>query len=167
MLKFTTLMCALVAYMSAMALAAPAQAQVVEGGEHCVINVKTPDVLNVRVTTSASSTIVTKLRYGDCGVRVVGSCQGSWCPVDYGHFEGWVNSRYISMVSPAIYCVSGVSQGDVLNLRTYPSTSSRILTQLHRRACDISFLPYANGNWQKVRVDGFEGWASRHYLSGQ
>ena len=161
------LLFASVAAMSSPALMAPAAAQVVEGEEHCVVNVKSSDVLNVRVTTSASSKIITTLRYDDCGVRVVGSCQGSWCPVDHGHYEGWVHSRYISMVSPAMYCVSGVPVGDVLNLRAYPSASSRILTKLPRNKCDISFLPYTTTNWQKVRVNGVDGWASRRFLSGQ
>jgi SH3-like domain-containing protein len=164
---FKALVFAGLAAMSSSALVAPAAAQVVEGEEHCVINVKTSDVLNVRELPSASGKIITKLRYGNCGVLVVGSCQGSWCPVDHGHYEGWVHSRYISMVSPAMYCVSGVAAGDVLNLRAYPAVSSLILTKLPRNQCDISFLPYATTNWQKVRVGGLEGWASRRFLSGQ
>lgn len=107
------------------------------------------------------------LRYGQCGVMVTGACQGSWCPIEDGHDAGWVNSHYISMVSPAMYCVAGVRPGDVLNLRAFPSASSRILTKLSRRQCDISFLPYAIAGWQKVRVGGYEGWAYRRYLSGQ
>ena len=164
---FRTLLFASAAAMSSLTLVAAAAAQVVEGEEHCVVNVKSSDVLNVRVTTSASSKIITTLRYADCGVRVVGSCQGSWCPVDDGQYEGWVNRRFISMVSPAMYCVFGVPTGSVLNLRAYPSASSRILTKLPRNKCDISFLPYSTSNWQKVRVDGLEGWASRQFLSGQ
>ena len=57
-----------------------------------------------------------------------------------------------------MYCVSGVARGDELNLRAYPSPQSRVITQLHRRQCDIAFLPYAAGNWQKIRVDGWQGW---------
>ena len=144
-----------------------ASAQVVQGEEHCVVNVKTSDVLNVRSKPNASSRVVTKLRYGDCGVVVVGACQGAWCPIEDGHNAGWVNSRYISMVSPARYCVTGVKPNDVLNLRAYPSSNSRILTKLAPQQCEVSFLPYSVGNWQKVRVDGYEGWANRTYLSGQ
>ena len=144
-----------------------ASAQVVEGEEHCVINVKSTDVLNVRAKASANSKVVTTLRYGECGIVVTGSCKGSWCPVEDGHDEGWVNSRYISMVSPAMYCVTGVAKGDVLNLRAYPSANSRILTELSRNECDIAFLPYSTGSWQKVRADGYEGWANRKYLSAE
>lgn len=144
-----------------------AAAQVVEGEEHCVINVKTTDALNVRAKNSAASKVVTTLRYGECGIVVTGSCKGSWCPVEDGHDAGWVKSNFISMVSPAIYCVTGVGAGDGLNVRAFPSASSRIVTVLHRRQCDIAFLPYAVNSWQKVRAGGHEGWVNRKYLSGE
>lgn len=156
-----------VALLSAIGGTGTASSQVVQGEEHCVVNVKSSDVLNVRERGRASSKVVTTLRYGQCGVMVTGTCQGSWCPIEDGHYAGWVNSHYISMVSPAMYCVAGVRRGDVLNLRAFPSAGSRVLTTLPRWQCDISFLPYATVDWQKVRVDGHEGWAHRRYLSGQ
>lgn len=144
-----------------------ASAQVVDGEEHCVVNVKPSDVLNIRSRSSASSRVVATLRYGECGIVVTGNCRGSWCPIEDGHNAGWVNSQFISMVSPAMYCVAGVRLGDGLNLRAFPSPNSRILTVLSRRQCNISFLPYATGSWQKVRVRGYEGWVSRRFVSGQ
>ena len=147
--------------------AAPAAAQVVEGEEHCVVNVSTSDVLNVRKKPSASAAIVTTHAYGDCGIVVTGSCKGSWCPIEDGHMAGWVNSRFISMVSPALYCVTRVAKGDVLNMRAFPSTKSKIIAHLSRHQCDIAFLPYTTGSWQKVRADGHEGWVNRNYLSGE
>ena len=144
-----------------------ASAQVVEGEEHCVVNVKSTDALNVRAKSTANSKVVTTLQYGECGVIVTGSCKGSWCPIEDGHDAGWVNSKFISMVSPAMYCVTGVATGDGLNLRAYPSPGSRVVTVLSRHQCDIAFLPYAVGSWQKVRAKGFEGWVSRKYVSGQ
>jgi SH3-like domain-containing protein len=151
----------------AASLAVAAPTQVVEGEEHCVVNVRSNDALNVRSRASASSKVETTHRYGDCGIIVTGACNGVWCPIEDGHFSGWVHSRFISMVSPALYCVSGVGPGDGLNLRAYPSSTSRVLTVLARHQCDIAFLPYAVGNWQKVRVTGYEGWAHRRFLSGE
>ena len=145
----------------------PAVAQVVEGEEHCVVNVKATDGLSVRAKPSVSGTLVTTLRYGQCGVVVTGACIGSWCPIEDGHDAGWVNSRFISMVSPALYCVIGVGQGDGLNVRAFPGTSSRVVTVLGRHQCEIAFLPYAVGNWQKVRADGYEGWVNRKFFSGE
>jgi hypothetical protein len=67
-----------------------------------------------------------------------------------GHDAGWVNSKFTSMMSPARYCVTGVGPGDGLNLRAFPSASSRIKTVLNRHQCEIAFLPYAVGNWQAM-----------------
>ena len=140
---------------------------VVPGEEHCVVNVRSDDALNMRAEPNASSEIVARKRYGECGILVNSECRGDWCSVEDGHSIGWVHRRYIAMVSPALYCVSGVAPGDVLNLRAYPSVQSRVLARLDPHQCDIAFLPYAVGNWQKLRVGGWEGWANRRYLSGE
>lgn len=167
MLNIRALALAGAAFLSMLAIAVPASAQVVQGEEHCVVNVKSSDVLNVRTQRSSTSEIVTTLRYGECGLVVMGACQGSWCPIEDGHYAGWVHRHFISMVSPSMYCVAGVATNDVLNLRAYPSTGSRILTKLPPNQCDIAFLPYSTGDWQKVRVNGYEGWANRSFVSGQ
>ena len=162
-----TLIVACLAVLASFAGIGIASAQVVEGEEHCVVNVKTTDVLNIRAKNSASSKVVATLRYGQCGIDVIGFCKGLWCPVEDGHDAGWVNSKFISVVSPALYCVTGVGAGDGLNLRAFPSANSRIVTVLQRHQCEIAFLPYAVGSWQKVRAGGFEGWVNRKYLSGE
>jgi SH3-like domain-containing protein len=162
-----TILAALAALLT---LAAPASAQadlVVPGEEHCVVNVRSDDVLNLRARPSSNAPILEGLRYGQCGVVVTDECRGNWCPVEDGHHAGWVHRRYISMVSPAMYCVAGVEDWDVLNLRAWPAATSRVLAELPPDQCGIAFLPYARDGWQKVRVDGWEGWVSRRYLSGQ
>lgn len=140
---------------------------VVPGEEHCVVNVRADDRLNMRDGPSASAPIAARKRYGDCGILVNDECRGSWCPVEDGHSLGWIHKRYIAMVSPSIYCVTGVAAGDVLNLRAWPSAQSAVVAKLPRHQCDIAFLPYSKGNWQKVRVAGWQGWVNRSYLSGQ
>ena len=51
---------AVMALLSLLTVSGPASAQAVAGEEHCVVNVKSTDVLNVRFTGNASSRIVTK-----------------------------------------------------------------------------------------------------------
>jgi SH3-like domain-containing protein len=149
-------------------LAGVAQADpVVPGEEHCVVNVRSTDRLNMRAQPNSGAEIVARKRYGDCGILVHEECSGSWCSVEDGHSLGWVHRHYIAMVSPAMYCVSGVAPGDVLNLRAFPSPQSRVIAPLGRNQCDIAFLPHSVGNWQKIRVDGWQGWVNRQYLSGQ
>lgn len=167
----TRLALVLLALFGLMAAPAPAAAQsepqVVPGEEHCVVNVRSDDRLNVRARPGAGARIVTRLAYGDCGIIVVAPCRNGWCRIEDGHFEGYVNARFISMVSPALYCVTGVARNDRLNLRAYPAAISRIVTRLRPNQCDIAFLPYRVGNWQKVRVGGYEGWVNSRYLSGE
>ena len=140
---------------------------VVPGEEHCVVNIPTTDTLNMRARPGTGSGVLTRLRYAQCGIMVMADCRGNWCPVEDGHYAGWVHRRYIAMVSPAMYCVTGVEEWDRLNLRAYPSATSRILARLGPHQCDIAVLPYATGNWTKVRVNGREGWVNRRYISGE
>ncbi len=49
---------------------------VVAGEEHCVINVRTNDVLNLRAQPGAQSAALSGLRYGQCGILVTGACHG-------------------------------------------------------------------------------------------
>ena len=132
-----------------------------------MVKVRAGEALEVRERPSASAPITARKRYSDCGIFATGACHGSWCPVEDGHSRGWVHRRYIEMVSPAMYCVSGVASGDRLNLRAYPSPESRVLTRLAPNQCNIAFLPYKVGNWRKIRVDGWQGWINRRYVSGQ
>jgi SH3-like domain-containing protein len=140
---------------------------VVPGEEHCVVNVRADDRLNMRSGPSARAQVTATKRYGDCGITVTDQCRGNWCPVEDGHFRGWVHRRFLAMVSPSMYCVTGVAPGDHLKLRAWPSARSRVLIELPPRQCDIAFLPYSKGAWQKVRVEGWQGWVNRRYLSGQ
>lgn len=156
--------------LSALQAALPEAAKadlVVPGEEHCVVNIPTTDTLNLRARPGIGSEVLTRLRYAQCGVMITAECRGNWCLVEDGHHAGWAHRRYLAMVSPSMYCVSGVEAWDKLNLRAYPSASSRILTRLGPNECDIAILPYATGNWVKVRADGWEGWVNRRYLSGQ
>ncbi|WP_372422800.1 SH3 domain-containing protein [Salinarimonas chemoclinalis] len=151
---------------NAIAQRAP-MADVVPGVEHCVVNVRADDALNLRGGPGAGNAIVARLPYGACGVVVSGPCSGNWCPVEDGHHAGFVHARYIAQVSPALYCTEGVAKGDRLTLRAFPSFESRALHTLGPATCSIAFLPFAREGWQKVRVAGYEGWVPRANLSGQ
>jgi SH3-like domain-containing protein len=140
---------------------------IVPGEEHCVVNVRTDDVLNIREAPNAQAYVMAQKRHNECGIRVNDECEGNWCPVEDGHTLGWAHRRYLAMVSPALYCVTGVAPGDVLNMRAFPSAQSQVIHQLDPNACDIAFLPYAVGTWQKVRAEGWEAWVARRYLSAE
>ena len=133
------------------------EASVIPGEEHCVVNVPSWDKLNIRSEPSTKSPIVSRKRYGSCGMTVVGNCRAQWCPVEDGHVKGWTNRRFLSMVSPFLYCTVGQSHRGVVKLRAFPSPQSRVIVALNRPTCGIAFLPYARENWQKIRVRAVSG----------
>ena len=139
---------------------------VVPGEEHCVVSVRSSDRLNLRARPSARAAVLAQKRYDECGI-LVRACVGVWCKIEDGHNLGWVHRRYISMISPAMYCVTALAPGDRLNVRAFPSPRSQVLTRLPQHRCEIAFLPYARGTWQKIRVNGWQGWVNRRYLSGE
>ena len=146
----------------------PASADtVVPGEEHCVVHVASWDRLNIRSGPSPDHRIVARKRYGSCGIQVVARCRGDWCPVEDGHVRGWAHSRYLDMVSPALYCVRRGTPPETRTVRAYPSYESRPLVSLRSRTCNIAFLPYSRDGWQKIRVEGWEGWIERRAVSGQ
>ena len=142
-------------------------ASVVAGEEHCVVNVASWDKLNIRSGPSSKSGIVSRKHYGSCGIMVVGNCSRQWCPVEDGHVSGWVSQRYIAIVSPSLYCTVKASPVAPMALRAYPSRKSRVLVTFNKPTCSIAFLPYARGSWQKIRIQGWEGWINRADVSGQ
>jgi hypothetical protein len=64
---------------------------IVQGEEHCIVNVAGDDALNMRAAPRSTAAIVTRKRYGECGVMVIGACSGNWCPVEDGLYAGWVH----------------------------------------------------------------------------
>ena len=159
--------CAIATLLLGLSCMPTSAASVVAGEEHCVVNVASWDKLNVRSGPSSKTGIVSRKHYGACGIMVVGNCSPQWCPVEDGHVSGWVHQRYLAMVSPSLYCTVKASVAAPLALRAYPSRKSRVLVTFNKPTCSIAFLPYARGSWQKIRIQGWEGWINRADVSGQ
>lgn len=138
---------------------------VVKGAEHCVVNVRADDRLNLRAEPVAGAAIRDRLAYGSCGVMVTAACEGSWCPVEDGHHAGWVHRHYIAALPEAEFCFTAATNRDGRSLRAWPSDKSRVLAEFPNTQCGIRPLPYAVEDWQKVRVEGWEGWLSRPALA--
>ena len=126
-----------------------------QGAEHCVVNVRHDDPLNLRSAPNAAARMLSTLPYATCGVIVTGHCRGNWCPVEDGHFAGWVHRHYIAAISGQKHCVTSV---DGAALQVWPSSRSRTLTRLPTNLCELILLPYSVEGWRKVRAGGWEGW---------
>ncbi|MGP1357882.1 SH3 domain-containing protein [Roseicyclus sp.] len=128
------------------------------GAEHCVVNVRADDPLNLRTGPGTRYRVLTALPYARCGIMVTEACAGNWCPVEDGHYAGWVHRRYIAAVSAPTNCVHPLARPRDVALRAWPAERSRLLTRLAPRSCGIALLPYTVRGWQKIRQDGWEGW---------
>jgi len=156
-----------VAVTAATASPPAAATPVVVGEEHCVIGVAPDDLLNLRTGPGTGYPVRDTLRPDACGIIVMAPCANGWCSVEDGHNEGFVRSIFIAPISPALYCVTGVGADDRLNVRSSPSPLAPIETTLAPDQCGIAFLPHAERGWQHIRVDGWQGWVARRYLSGE
>jgi len=125
-----------------------------EGSEHCAVNVRSDDALSLRARPSASAPVLTRWSYGQCDLTVTGACLGDWCPVADGHYAGWADGYYLAMVSAAMFCVTGMALGDLLDLRAWRSNGTGILAGVAANLCGIALLPHRRDTWQKVRADG-------------
>lgn len=61
-----------------------------------VVNVAADDVLNIRSGPGANLGIVGTIPPNGRGVRMVGSCSGQWCQINYRGTAGWVNRQYLA-----------------------------------------------------------------------
>ena len=151
----------------------------------CVSGVASNDVLNIRSGPSTRFDIVGFIRAGECGV-VTGLRHGSWIWVDYGK-GGFVNKRYLRTEGegeggdgdlspphgggqrgdahdPAFRCVVGVASNDVLNVRSGPGASNRIVGQIAPGTCFVE-VNAKRGRWVKISKDGMAGWVNSRYLN--
>jgi SH3-like domain-containing protein len=140
---------------------------IVQGAEHCVVNVTSDDQLNLRAGPGTGHPVLTRLPYGRCGLTVTASCRGNWCPIEDGHHAGWVHRRYISPVSRPNHCLSPLARPQSVALRAWPSQGSRVLVWLAARSCSVALLPYQVENWQKIRQGGWVGWVRRSDLRSE
>jgi uncharacterized protein YraI len=86
------------------------------------------------------------------------NCCASWCSVEDRHSLGWVHRHYIAMVSPAMYCVSGIASGDELNLRAFPSPQSRVTTRLTAVSAILPFCLMRSGTGRRSGLVAGKGW---------
>lgn len=134
------------------------------GAEHCVVNVRSDDILNLRAGPGTGHRVLSRLASSQCGIIVTGACAGSWCPAEGGHNAGWVHRRHLADVSAASHCVGPLTETRGVALRAWPADGSRVAVRLKPQSCGIALLPYATKGWQKIRQGGWEGWVRQSDL---
>jgi len=61
-----------------------------------VAGVEADDVLNVRNGPSAEHGVIGSILPDAAGIKIVGPCLSTWCPIQHRGITGWVNSFYLS-----------------------------------------------------------------------
>ncbi len=128
----------------------------------------TATVLNVRSSPSTNSSVLTTLRKGST-VNIVSNSNG-WHNIKLANGQtAYVSSAYINENStitntPQVTTRIGTVNTGILNVRSSPSTRSRILTTL-KRGTSVTILSTANG-WHNIRLaNGQTAYVSSTYLS--
>ncbi len=62
-----------------------------------VVNVAAHDVLKIRSGPKADLPVVGTIPHNARGIRLVGSCTGQWCHINYGGNQGWVNRLFLEV----------------------------------------------------------------------
>ncbi|WP_053362542.1 SH3 domain-containing protein [Bacillus sp. FJAT-27251] len=118
------------------------------------------DILNVRANAGTGYAIIGKLKK-DQVVTVHDNRQG-WSKIAFGQGYGWVSSQYLTNVT-----WTGYVNATTLNVRSTPSTTARILTQVGTGTAVT--VQGKNGSWMKVYIPSkrITGWVHGDYISNK
>ncbi|AQQ55035.1 hypothetical protein B0X71_07355 [Planococcus lenghuensis] len=117
--------------------------------------------LNVRSGPSLSHGLVGSLSKGN-DVNVL-SEKGDWYEVKVGSKTGWIASWLTKTVSSETTAsATAVSSVNRLNVRSQPSTSGQVLTQMDKG--DTATVKSSAGGWTEVDFKGTRGFVSSQYI---
>ena len=144
-----------------------------------IVRLSGSGVLNVRQAPNANAQKIGEFRNGTV-LRNVGGCQMSggqqWCNVQAstGGVIGWVAARFLELPGPGgggsnVVTISGVPTNDILNVRSGPGTSNRIVGALGNgdRVRQLQCQSVGNSTWCEIEMmtDMRErGWINARYI---
>lgn len=116
--------------------------------------------LNVRSKATTSSSVVTKV-YKGASLEVLDVVGGSdpWYKILIKGKNAYIKQEYLTLTK-----ADGVSDGNSLNIRSYPSTESysQVIGKLNRG--DKVTVVYKVGNFYKIFVNGKPGFVASQYI---
>ena len=126
--------------------------------------------LNLRLSNSVSSAVLTKLANGT-EIQVLSSSSG-WAKIQVNGKTGYVSTDYLTETKPntstqqeqqVVTKYVNVSLGSSLNMRKSPSENSSIIVKI-ARGVEVTVLSEANG-WANIEAYGQTGYVSTEFLS--
>lgn len=148
-------------------------------GAACVKGVASDDTLRIRSGPNSAYSEVSRIPHNACNVRIMGKCQGGWCPVAYANATGWASGAYLqdepepppASAPPTVQptettglCVHGIPQGGALQVRAGPGPDFVPLYGFRPGTCGIRIAGGCRGAYCPVQYKEFKGWADRRQL---
>ncbi|MBS4538290.1 SH3 domain-containing protein, partial [Clostridium sp. D2Q-11] len=126
----------------------------------------TADSLNVREGTSTSYSIVDKVLKGEVYTPIEES--NGWYKIQTSNTTGWVHGGYLRVVDTDTITKGEVQNlssieinTEILNVRSTPSTTGNILTQV--KSDEIYIVLDQQNGWYKIKTNGVIGWVHGDY----
>ncbi|WP_428909887.1 SH3 domain-containing protein [Niallia sp. Krafla_26] len=145
------------------------------------VKVSAGSYLNMRTSASTTSSVISRLSSGT--EVTVFSEKNGWAKIKADGKEGYVSTGYLSNTkiesttkketaqattstinTYALTKFVDVSKDSYLNMRSNPSTTSKVVTKL-KSGTEVKVLSDEHG-WSKIEADGKQGYVSSKYLAG-
>ncbi|WP_434798259.1 SH3 domain-containing protein [Terrisporobacter vanillatitrophus] len=120
--------------------------------------------VNFRKSSSTSSSIITTIPKNTT-IEIIDKSNSKWCKVKYKGSTGYVSKDYVKLNNSNSNTSSsnkGVTSAN-LNLRKSSSTSSSIITTIHKNTT-IEVTDKLSSGWYKVKYKSYTGYVSGSYV---
>lgn len=125
------------------------------------IGVITGDLVNFRGGPSMDDEILTTLT-GGSEISII-SVEGEWCSTEVDGQQGYVKADYVAVNGIPLVDPKGIITGDVVNVRSAPSTDSSVVIKLNGGT--LVDLIALEDDWYSVSYNGQTGYIRSDYLN--
>lgn len=121
------------------------------------------DSLNIRKGPASTEPALGRLKYKD-KVNVVMNLSNGWSKINFNGGYAYVNTKYISnTVSTPSSPKFMKCNTDVLNIRSEPSKSEKIIGKL-KKGEKVEVVYHLNSGWTRIKFNTIYGYVSSAYL---
>ena len=117
--------------------------------------------VNIRDGAALSANVIGSANQGTTYPAL--ASENGWFKISYNDKTAWICGSYFSVSPVSAENSRGSVQGDVVNVRSAPSTESSIVTTVPQGATLVVYGK--EGNWYKVSANGSMGYISGDYFS--
>ena len=117
--------------------------------------------VNIRDGAALSANVIGSANQGTTYPAL--ASENGWFKISYNDKTAWICGSYFSVSPVSAENSRGSVQGDVVNVRSAPTTESSIVTTVPQGATLVVYGK--EGNWYKVSANGSMGYISGDYFS--